>query len=108
VESVLETLPQPLREKASRVPITFEPCPNPGLQSDGIAPDTLGLFTGSELADEGMHPMPAQISLFLDNRWAFSGQAEAMFRSEVRTTLLHELGHYLGLDEEDLTARGLE
>jgi len=29
------------------------------------------------------------------------------FREEVRTTLLHELGHYLGLDEEGLIDRGL-
>jgi predicted Zn-dependent protease with MMP-like domain len=31
-----------------------------------------------------------------------------LFREEVATTLLHELGHYLGLDEGDLTDRGLE
>jgi len=26
----------------------------------------------------------------------------------VRKTLVHEIGHYLGLDESDLVARGLE
>ena len=30
------------------------------------------------------------------------------FREEVRKTLMHELGHYLGLDEDDLIERGLE
>ena len=29
-------------------------------------------------------------------------------RREVRRTLIHEIGHYLGLSEEDLHARGLE
>ena len=29
------------------------------------------------------------------------------FREEVRITFLHELGHLLGLDEEDLDVRGL-
>ena len=33
---------------------------------------------------------------------------EEFFRDEVHTTYLHELGHYLGLDEDDLTERGLE
>ena len=27
---------------------------------------------------------------------------------EIAKTLLHEIGHYLGLDEEDLFARGLD
>jgi predicted Zn-dependent protease with MMP-like domain len=30
------------------------------------------------------------------------------FRNEIRITYLHELGHYLGLDEDDLFERGLE
>ena len=94
--------------EAQRVPITFSPVPNEGLQEDGIAHDTLGLFTGAEYADEGHSPMPPQIILFLENLWDFSGRDEGTFRQEVRTTLLHELGHYLGLDEDDLTDRGLE
>ena len=31
-----------------------------------------------------------------------------IFRDECRLTYLHELGHYLGWDEDDLTARGLD
>jgi len=31
-----------------------------------------------------------------------------VYREEVRVTYLHELGHYLGWDEDDLTARGLD
>jgi predicted Zn-dependent protease with MMP-like domain len=52
--------------------------------------------------------MPPQIILFLDNLWDFADRDEGVFRQEVRTTLLHELGHYLGLDEDDLTERGLD
>lgn len=107
VEATFENLPAPLREKAQCVPVTFEPIPNEGLHADGIDRDTLGLFTGAEYSDEGHVPMPPQIILFLDNLWNFSGGKEARFRQEVRTTLLHELGHYLGLDEDDLTERGL-
>jgi predicted Zn-dependent protease with MMP-like domain len=108
VESTLTKLPPELRERAVALPITFEPCPNPGLQSDGIASDTLGLFVGPEFADEGAVPMPPQIILFLNNLLDFAEGNEQAFRDEVHTTLLHELGHYLGLDEDDLFDRGLE
>ena len=88
--------------------MTFERRPNADLQADGIEPDTLGLFTGPEFADEGDVPLPPQIILFLENLWDFAAEDEVVFQEEVRTTFLHELGHYLGLDEGELTERGLE
>ena len=108
VEATLAVLPKPLRERAEKLPVTFECQPNAGLQTDGIEVDTLGLFTGPEFADEGNVPMPPQIILFLENIWDFAEGDEETFRDEVHTTFLHELGHYLGLDEDELTKRGLE
>ena len=108
VEATLAALPKPLRERAEKLPVTFERQPNAGLQADGIEADTLGLFTGPEFADEEYVPMPPQIILFLENLWDLAGGSEKVFREEVRTTFLHELGHYLGLDEDELTERGLE
>lgn len=108
LEAILASLPAPLLAKAQRVPVTFESRPNAGLQEDGVGLETLGLFTGAGYTDEGHSPMPPQIILFLDNLWDFADGNEAMFRQEVRTTFLHELGHYLGLDEDDLIERGLE
>ena len=69
VEATLAALPKPLRERAGQLPVTFERVPNAGLQADGIEPDTLGLFTGPEFADEGNVPLPPQIILFLENLW---------------------------------------
>ena len=108
VERTLADLPKPLRERASQLPVTFERIPNAGLQADGIGPDTLGLFTGAEFAEEGQVPMPPQIILFLENLWDLAGGDEKVFCEEIQTTFLHELGHYLGLDEDELTERGLE
>ena len=108
VEATVAALPGPLRERAERLPVTFEHVPNAGLQADGIEADTLGLFTGAEFAEEGNVPLPPQIILFLENLWDFAEGNEEIFREEVRTTYLHELGHYLGLDEDELTGRGLE
>jgi predicted Zn-dependent protease with MMP-like domain len=108
VEATLGALPEPLRERAQNLPVTFEPRPNAGLRADGIEPDTLGLFTGPEFADEEHVPLPPQIILFLENLWDFAEANGEVFREEVRKTFLHELGHYLGLDEDELTKRGLE
>lgn len=108
VERTLATLPKPLQERAKQLPVTLERKPNAGLQADGIEPDTLGLFTGAEFAEEGHVPMPPQIILFLENLWDLADGDEMVFSEEVQTTFLHELGHYLGLDEEELTERGLE
>ena len=77
---------------------------------DGVESDTLGLFLGDPYPDEisGDDPLPPQIILFINNLWDLAGDNEETFREEVRTTLLHEIGHYFGLDEEDLEVRGLE
>lgn len=108
VEATLGALPKPLRERAVALPITFEPIPNAETVADGIEPDTLGLFVGPDFASECDVPMPPQIILFLENLWDCAEGDEAIFREEVHTTLLHELGHYLGLDEDGLIDRGLE
>ena len=110
VETTLAALPGPLRERAEALPVTFERRPNAAHRRDGIEADTLGLFVGSEFAYEetASLPLPPQIILFLENIWDLAEADEESFREEVHTTYLHELGHYLGLDEDDLFERGLE
>jgi predicted Zn-dependent protease with MMP-like domain len=49
-----------------------------------------------------------RIRLFLDNLWDHSEGDLRRFRDELRITLLHELGHFLGLDEEQVANLGLE
>jgi predicted Zn-dependent protease with MMP-like domain len=110
VKATLTALPEPLRDRAQPLPVTFERLPNKAQLRDGIYPDTLGLFVGPEFAHEETSalPLPPQIILFLENIWDMAEGDEDAFREEVRTTYLHELGHYLGLDEDDLFNRGLE
>jgi predicted Zn-dependent protease with MMP-like domain len=108
VESVLMKLPAPLRKEANQLPVTLERIPNAGLLEEGIEADTLGIFTGAEFAEKGYIPMPSQIILFLENLWDYAEGNENAFREEIRVTFLHELGHFLGLDEDDLVKRGLE
>ncbi len=109
VDSILRRLPAALRDSARHVTLVCEPLPSAELVADGIEPDTLGLFQGEAYPDaaEG-GPLPAHITLYLENLWQFSGADEEIYREEVGTTFLHELGHYLGLDEDDLEQRGLD
>jgi predicted Zn-dependent protease with MMP-like domain len=108
VEKTMLDLPRPLRTRAEKLPVMLERQPNADLQADGIEWDTLGVFAGPEFADEEHIPLPPQIILFLVNIWEFAERDEKVFRAEVRTTFLHELGHYFGLDEDGLTERNLD
>lgn len=109
VAETLESLPAEVRAVARPLPVVYERRPNRGLVEDGLDPDLLGLFVGDPRAEEGQGSiLPAQILLFLENLWEFAEADWDLFLDEVQTTYLHELGHYLGLDEIDLEERGLE
>jgi predicted Zn-dependent protease with MMP-like domain len=111
VRKTLAALPVDLRAAARALPVTYEPMPNAALIEEGLDPDTLGLFVGGDHDEEEHSVIPPQIILYLENIWLMIEDEEGDetdYRAEVRTTLLHELGHYLGLDEDELTERGLE
>ena len=109
VAAALADLPANLRDKAQSLPVTYEIKPTPGMVDDDIAIDTLGLFCGEAINDlPSSLPVPHQIILFLENIWDFAGTKEKLYRQEIRTTYLHELGHYFGFDEDELTSRGLD
>jgi len=110
VAATLAELPVPLRHRAQQLPVTFEPKPNADFIAEGIEPDTLGVFTGPAFGEEdyAASPVPPQIILYLENLWDYAAADAAVYREEIHTTYLHELGHYLGLDEDDLTERGLD
>ncbi len=101
-------LPPELRALAAGVNVHYDALPDPALIADGFEPDILGLFTGDPVGVESDMPLPPQIMLYLENLWDFAEADVELFRDEVRTTYLHELGHYFGWDEDDLAARGLD
>jgi predicted Zn-dependent protease with MMP-like domain len=85
--------------------------PNEAIIAEGWEPDILGLFVGhphgGELAGDHQN-LPSQILLFLENLWDYAEDDLEIYRDEVRLTYLHELGHYLGWDEDEIARRGLE
>jgi predicted Zn-dependent protease with MMP-like domain len=108
VQAVMAILPPEVREAAKTCSVTFEQKPGSGAFDDELEGDELGLFEGACLLDELNPEDLPRIRLFLMNLWEWVDRDEHDFRDEVGTTFLHELGHYLGWDEDEVGERGLE
>ena len=104
-ERALAALPADIRAKLGNILITLEARPTPEDEDD----DLLGLFTGWTYGEEleEQDAVPPSVRLFIENLRQEAGDDPHRFREEVRTTLLHEIGHYLGLDEDGLDALGI-
>ena len=100
LEQALERLPEVFRSKLTNVAIIVEDSPPGDPHTDGLL---LGLFHGVPLTEKStFQPTPPdRIILYQDNIEAVCSTDEAI-RRQIRATLLHELGHYFGLSEQEL------
>jgi predicted Zn-dependent protease with MMP-like domain len=74
----------------------------------GERPRLFGQYRGQPLTTRGVYgfgELPDRITLFKNNLQAHSGDLDAL-RSRVRITLVHEIGHYFGLDDVRLHELG--
>jgi predicted Zn-dependent protease with MMP-like domain len=108
LEALLKALPADVRDAAAEVPVSMEEKPGHGAFDDELQGDELGLFEGPAADEEADASDMPRIRLFLMNLWEWTDRDEQDFRDEVGTTFLHELGHYLGWDEDEVSQRGLE
>ena len=117
LELVLAGLPQQVHELLDEVPMIVEDYPSPqimrkmGVRRRG---DLCGLYTGIPLTDrsvehsgvlsDAVHIFREGIlSMATDRRGRID---EEELRRQIRITILHELGHHHGFDEDDLEALG--
>jgi predicted Zn-dependent protease with MMP-like domain len=114
VDEAAASLPENLRAHLGELAVVVEDLPRRELfeadAGDAISPSVLGLFVGRNLREESVFDLPGlprTVFLYQRNLERECRSPEDLVR-EIRQTLYHELGHYLGLEEEDLEARGLE
>ena len=113
-ESALATLPDDLRKYVRNCPILIENLPDPELvQNENISPQSLGLFVGGphsapESIPWSTEPVgePTRILLFRRNLEKVAQSREQLVE-QIQITVKHEIGHYLGLDEDELDRLGL-
>jgi len=108
VEQALAELPQPYARLARDISVVVEEEPPPEVLEDlelDSADDLLGLYQGLSLAEEsffqsGGQP-PPRIAIYRGPILRLCETAEEV-RREIRDTVVHELGHHVGLGDEEM------
>jgi predicted Zn-dependent protease with MMP-like domain len=100
VAQALDSLPKAFREKLTNVAIMVEDLPPEGAEWPGLL---LGLFHGIPRTEKSVFfsSLPDRIFLYQRNIEAACANEEEV-RQQIRATLLHEVGHYFGLSEDEL------
>lgn len=134
LEDVMEALPERVRDLIEQVPVVVLDHPTPDMVESLIRDGTLepgddgldlcGLHTGVAITERSVEDPagwgghlglegtgPEQIYLFRKGIVDLAGgweqpHAEQEVYEEIRITLLHEVGHHFGLDEDDLEELG--
>jgi predicted Zn-dependent protease with MMP-like domain/Flp pilus assembly protein TadD len=113
LEGALERIPEPIRRYLANVAITVEELPSDDdllAASPPLSPQSLGMFRGAPIGQKGSDPwshFPSSIVLYQRNLER-SVRSREELAEEIGVTLVHEVGHFLGLDEEQLWERGLD
>lgn len=111
VEQAIAELPPQFADALEEVPIEIRDRPSRKLlKSLGMDEDhlLLGLYSGHSLdkrSVEDLARLPSLIYVFQEDCELVS-DTEADLVREVRTTVLHEIGHHFGMDEDDLSELG--
>ena len=112
MEALLE-LPQMFKDALANVAVVVEEWPSEELLNELDLPpdDTLyGFYHGVPLPERSVldpGALPDKISIYRGPLVEdFPDRNE--LRRQIRITLLHEIGHYFGMDEEELSRLGYE
>ena len=106
VEEVLEALPDWALERIDNLRVVVEEWPSP--EQDPEDQGLLGLYDGIALPERGLD----YVDVMPDTIWIFRQPhlelelGEEELREEIRRTVLHELAHYFGLDDDYLDEIG--
>jgi predicted Zn-dependent protease with MMP-like domain len=112
VARVLDKLPRQFRKQLHNVEVVVEECPGEELFLDaGLDPeqDTLyGLYQGIPLPDRSsIYPpiLPDKITIFSEPLLRDFPDPDEL-REQIRITVLHEVAHYFGFDDDEIDKLG--
>jgi predicted Zn-dependent protease with MMP-like domain len=106
----LDNLPRSIREYVENVPILVEDYPSPALlAAENISPQILGLYIGVPTTEAEVTQQAQDLTrviLFKKNLEKVCPDRDDLIE-QIQITVRHEVGHHLGLSEEDLERLGL-
>lgn len=111
VEQALAELPEPFASHLEQIIVEIVNRPTrKQLRSVGLKDDELlfGLYQGVNLLDRSVEHsgvLPDRILIFQDDHEIACDNPRELVE-EIRTTVLHEIGHHFGMDEDDLDEVG--
>lgn len=109
VKAALDEIPGEFRPHLENVMIEVRDRPDARFMTDFDVPaDILGMYDGVPLEDKlagGGRAIPDRIYIFRDNLCAMCDSIGELI-DEIRITVLHEVGHHFGMDEDQLDELG--
>jgi predicted Zn-dependent protease with MMP-like domain len=102
----LDRLPDMFTARLGHVAVMIELRPSRALVADGFDPRAFGLFEGPTDGVQDV-PAPTRIVLFAANLLAEFPDPEELIE-QIEVTVLHEVGHFFNLDEDELERLGLD
>ncbi len=109
VEKAVEELPRVFKEKLENISITLEDYPSPAvlrsLEDRAGKHSLLGVYIGIPYNKRPAYhisgKLPDRIELYQKNIESICRTPQEIVE-QVKETIIHEVGHYFGLSEEDL------
>jgi predicted Zn-dependent protease with MMP-like domain len=111
VAAALDEIPEPFRARLATVEVIVEDEPSPELLRElGMDPrrDTIyGLYDGmaDEIAFDSGPALPDRIALYY-RPLVRDFRTPTAIQREIRKTVIHEVGHLFGLDDDEIEAEG--
>lgn len=108
VDEALEALPGWVVERVDNLNVVVAEWPTP--EQDPDATELLGIYEGVSLLERGTDyygAMPDTITVFRQAHLAL-GLDRKSLREEITRTVLHEVAHHLGIDDERLHELGYD
>lgn len=105
VKAAIETIPMELKEQLENVAFVVQKDPSDLPQDwEEEDQDLLGLYHGISRKDRGVgygNVLPDRIVIYQRPLEKISSNLEEL-KENIRQTVIHEVGHYFGFDEEEL------